>query len=418
MTSQNRLNKITIGLLTIALMSFVNFITVNAETLTSPTYRILDPTISSGGGVSTSPSYSLLSSVNPTADRRLTSTSYAIKSGFPNGIYANVPLILCAEGNTDAGNSNCLNFPNNAGAQGECGTPGCTNRIKVEIDPQNNPIDTLYLVGIFDNTTNTQYYLQSDHTLDITYDISDYMTICDIEGKDTRSGSGCEVLTDPNWDEDLQSANVFGLTSNRSYTVQVRALHGDFTESEWSPTETATTEALTLSFDLDIAGSGGFATETASPYAINLGVLTPEVVITSTDRIWFDINTNNAGGLSLHMKDLHNGLYSTSFTIPSISEDLAVDTDENGGFGAKITSATQASLGPIQSDPTYNTTNPDEVGLLSTTPELLFFTNNTGINQGQVSNGRASIVLKALAKITTPSGAYSDTITFYLTPNV
>lgn len=72
MTSQNRLNKITIGLLTIALMSFVNFITVNAETLTSPTYRILDPTISSGGGVSTSPSYSLLSSVNPTADRRLT----------------------------------------------------------------------------------------------------------------------------------------------------------------------------------------------------------------------------------------------------------------------------------------------------------------------------------------------------------
>lgn len=417
MLTQNILIKSLIFILIVGL-SLGTIMKVSAETLTSPTYKIIDPTISSGGGVSTSPSYSLLSSVNPTADKRLTSSSYAIKSGFPNGIYANVPLVLCAEGNTDTGSSDCVNFPNASGAQGECGTPGCTDRIKIEIDHQNNPIDTLYLVGILDNVTSIQYYLQSDHTINTTYDIADYMTICSIEGKDVRTGSGCEINTDPEWDADLQSTNVFGLASNRSYTIRVKALHGDFTESEWSPSKTANTEELTLSFDLDIAGSGGFAAETAAPYAIDLGVLTPEVITTSTNRIWFDINTNSIGGMSLHMKDMHNGLYTPSFTIPSVSEDLAVDAGNNGGFGAKSTSATQASLGPIQQDSTYNTVNADEVGLLSTTPELLFFTNNTGPNKGQVASGRASIVLKALARIVTPSGVYTDTITFYLTPNV
>jgi len=391
---------------------------IQAQTLVSPTYRIVDATISGSGGVSTSTSYSLLSSINPIADKRLTSLSYAIKSGFPNGIYANVPLVLCAEGNTTGMTTTCLDFPNAAGAQGECGTPGCPDRIKVEIDHQDNPIDTLYLVGVLDTVQNIQYYLQSDHTISTTYDIADYMTICSIEGKDTRTGSGCAINTDPEWDANLQSMNVFGLGSNRSYTIQTKALQGDFTETEWSPTKVASTEELTLSFDLDIANSGGFATETAAPYAINLGILTPLVVTTAANRIWFDINTNSTGGMSLHMKDSYNGLYTASFTIPSTSEDLAVDSGNDGGFGAKTTTATQASLGPILKDTTYDTVSTDEVGLLSTTLELLFFTNNTGLNKGQVASGRASVVLKALAKIITPSGQYTDTITFYLTPNV
>lgn len=54
------------------------------QELTSPNFKILGPTIDSGGGVSNSANISLLSSLgNPTADSRLTLGSYLMTSALP-----------------------------------------------------------------------------------------------------------------------------------------------------------------------------------------------------------------------------------------------------------------------------------------------------------------------------------------------
>src|SRR3972149_3671572 len=85
---------------------------VFAQNLDSTNYRIEDPTIDSGGGATDSSNYSFLQSLGyPNADARLTSGSYELKSGFPNGILANVPKVTCFETDTTSGTTDCLYFP-------------------------------------------------------------------------------------------------------------------------------------------------------------------------------------------------------------------------------------------------------------------------------------------------------------------
>lgn len=404
--------------LSIALLAFLPIV-VKAQELESQNYKIIDPVVDSGGGISTSTNYNLLSSLgNPTSDERLVSGSYAVGTGFPNGIQANVPVIICAESNTDSGNTNCINFPApNNGAQGLCGTPGCYDRIKLEIDSQSNPLDTLYLVSLTDTSTSTEYFLQSTNTISTSFDINDYMTICQIEGIDVRTGSGCENSGDPNWDANLQEANVLNLTPGTTFDIKVRALNGDFTESPWSETTTVTLEYPTLEFDIDIDGTGGAATETVSPYNIDLGTLQTNAT-TATNRIWLDMNTNITEGFNTYVKDLNTGLLNGATTIPSTSEDLDVDAGADGGYGLKIDTSTEDALGPIQEDPTYATAGTNEVGGLSPSQELIFFTDTTGGNVGPVTNGRASLMVKSRIVSGIESGTYTDTITFYMFTNI
>lgn len=392
---------------------------VFAQELSSQNYKIIDPIVDSGGGVSTSTNFDLLASLgNATSDSRLVSGSYAVGTGFPNGIQANVPVILCAESNTDSADTDCINFPTpNNGAQGICGTPGCYDRIKLEIDSQNNPLDTLYLVSITDTDTSTEYFLQSTNTIATTFDINDYMTICEIEGIDLRAGSGCEDSGDPDWNENLQEANVLNLTPGTTYDIKVRALNGDFTESPWSIVTSVTLEYPALSFDIDIADSGGVNAETPPLYSIDLGVL-QTTTTTANDRIWLDLNTNISEGFSTYVKDLNSGLLNGAITIPSTSEDLDIDSGGDGGYGLKTETATEDALGPLQEDPTYSTAGANEVGGLSPTQELIFFTNTSGGNVGPVTNGRASLMVKARIPSGILAGTYEDTITFYMFSNI
>jgi hypothetical protein len=137
-------------------------INIIAETLDSTNYRIKDVTLGGTGEVN-STNYSLIGSFNPIEDSRLTSSNYALKAGFPNGIIANVPTVTCFETDTTSINTTCLEFPTSNGAQGECGYPGCYDRAKIELNTQNNPIDTLYVVKILDVTNSITYFLKTDH---------------------------------------------------------------------------------------------------------------------------------------------------------------------------------------------------------------------------------------------------------------
>ncbi|GAB4286406.1 MAG: hypothetical protein Kow0081_4400 [Candidatus Dojkabacteria bacterium] len=411
-----------IAIFVIFAVTLFTLTTISAQVeLPGNTLKIIDFNIDSGGGVATGNGNLdlLLSTGNPTADSRLESANYALNSGFPSNFQANVPLIRCVESNTTSATTDCLNFPNLNGAQGECGTPGCYDRVKVEIDPQNNPVDTLYLVSFTDTSDSTTYYLTTSHTLSTAPpSISgNYMTICQLEGKDTRSGSGCATNADPEWDEALQSSNVYGLRPGATYEVRARAISGDFSETQFSPPESVTLEYPTLSFDIDIDGISGFSTENASPYSIALGELSTASPTTAADRIWLDMNANINPGIQVYVKDLNGGLIYGGNLIPSQSEDLDLDSGD-GGFGLKIETATQVSLGPIISAPTYSTANPNQVGALGAGNTLIFETNTTGSNVGPVTNGRASLAVKAIQPLAAAAGVYSDTITFTMLANL
>lgn len=397
----------------VAFILLLNTVIIQAQSqLDSTNYRILDPTIDSGGGTADSgtENYSLLTSTGVAgADERLESTSYALGSGFPSGIQANVPLIRCAETDTLTVTTDCITFPNDNGAQGECGEPGCYDRAKVEIDPQNNPIDTLFLVRVVDNLTTTTYFLQSDHTLATTYDIGDYMTICELEGYDPADTS-CDDSGDGNWDEALQSANIYNLAAGRSYTISARALSGDFTETQFSPTVNFTTELPALVMDIDIGTSS--AADTNSPYAVSLGVLSTAGQTTATNQIWLDLGTNAVNGMNTYVRGLNGALVSGAHSIPSEVEDVNTDPNNNGGFGFKVQSWTQTALGPLQASSNYNTGTAHSVGSLTTLNKLIFFTNTTGANVGPLTQGRANIAVKARAQVTTPAGAYTETASF------
>ncbi len=382
------------------------------QQLDSTNYRLLDPTVDSGGGAGDSANFSLLGSTgNPTSDARLESGSYAIGSGFPSGIMANVPLLTCAEGNTNLAASTCLHLPNAAGMDGECGTPGCYDRGKVEIDRQGNPNDTLYLVRLVNQTSSITYYLQSDHSVATTYDISDYMTICELQGRDPND-TACDDSGDGNWNADLQSSNIFGLTAATQYLVSARALSGDFTETQFSPTLTLQTENPSLIMDLDIGTTS--AASTVGPHVINLGTLTPSTVITATNQIWLDLGTNAAGGMNTYVRDLNNGLLETPGIIASASADLAVAAS---GYGLKTSSTTQTALGPLQRAATYNTAGADQVGGLSTSDTLILFTDELSTNRGPLTGGRAGLQVKAKSTPATAPGNYSDLVTFTMIGN-
>lgn len=418
------------ALVTVLGLIFNSSYFVYAQQLESSSYIIQGPNYVGVAGTDDSGSYSLFTSFgDTTADARLTSASYSLSTGDPAVFIANVPLIKCFETNTDdslggSTDTACNGYPLTASTGGEdlisgdglrgiCGEPGCYDRAKVEIDNQGNPIDTLYLVSVFNNTTNTQYYLQSDNTIDLTYDINDYQTICEIEGLDERTGSGCVTSTDPDWNETLQSYNILNLTPGHNYSVSVKALSGDLTETRFSTSVSATLEYSSLTFDIDIADSGGSSTETEAPYNILLGDIS-NTLVTSTDRIWLDSGTNFFNGFSILVET--TGLSNGTNTIPSTSEDLDVDSGGDGGFGLKIISFTQNSLGPLLASATYNTTTTNEVGAVGSATTI-FSTNSTGSNQGPVSGARSSVEVKAKTVSSTPPGSYIAELIFTMIAN-
>jgi len=399
---------------------FTSFINIKAEDLQSTEFEIKDAGISNSQGTLDSSSLSLIGSLGSIVnDVRLTSGTYEINSG--SGVnLLNVPKVQCFETNTIGNNTNCLSLPNSNGMQGECGGFGCYSKAKLEIDAQENPFDTLYLVKILDVTDNITYYLKSDHTLGLTYTISNFLSKCAIEGKDS-SNPDCDQESDSGWNINLQSTNIFYLDSQKSYSASVKALNGDYTETTFGNSINTDTTAQALALDLDIGPSNEPNIESSQPYNINIMQGTGyQAVQTSTDLLWFNFNTNNPNGFDFYVKDKYNGLYSQTknVTIPSVNSNLATDND--AGYGIKIfgDNITQTTLGPLLKSIGYNTSGENEVGSLTTANKLLFSTNTSETGKGEIYNGRGAIVFKVKTQVTTPiSGDYTDELYFTIIGN-
>jgi hypothetical protein len=258
------------------------------------------------------------------------------------------------------------------------------NKLKIVLNQGGNAADAKYAIAISsDNFVADTKYVQSDNTVGATLGTEDWQTY-------TTWGGGTGV-------------NIIGLAINTTYTVKVSAKKGNFTQSPYGPTAQAATIGPTMTFDIDVSSTDS---ETAAPYSVSIGNLTPATVVTSTNKIWVDLSTNGTSGGTIYVNGSNNGLTSSraSYTISAVSNDLSSAITQ--GYGARSSSTNQSSGGPIQAIAPYNGAS-NNVGLLDTSKRVIFDSTNQ-----PVVSGRASFELKAKASSTTPAATdYSDTLT-------
>ncbi|HRY22205.1 MAG TPA: hypothetical protein P5311_00330 [Candidatus Dojkabacteria bacterium] len=209
----------------------------------STNYKLTGVTTSGLGGIFESANYNLLSNTGQiSADPRNYSTSYRINQGPSEAFRAAQVNIQCFETDTD-GTTDCTSGPTellSGGMVALCGGTGCYDRARFEIEPYTNPDDALYTIQI-----STDNFSSDIKCINASTFYPQELSSCDIN--DFRSETFWE-------DEDF---NILGLQADTTYYIRVSALHGDFTQSEYSQISSTTTSTPYLFFDIDIATQQG-----------------------------------------------------------------------------------------------------------------------------------------------------------------
>lgn len=392
----NKKTLLTVSFSILFILALVKLpIQASAQNMSSDNYEIIDPTINSGGDdSSSSDNYKMeFSAGGEFNDERFESSNYKVGSGTGYTFMANVPKISYFEANDEKMNN-------------ICGYGGCYDRARFEIDPQNNPEDTLYSIEISDNDWSTVNYVDGiTHQIKTNKDIDDYQTI-----NSWQNGSWSEY-------------NILGLNSQTEYKIRARALHGDFTESSPGPEKSTNTTNTTIFMDLDVSSESWRSSN--PPYNITLGNISTNSVVTAPNYIWTSIGTNAQGGATISAYDLHGGLYSNNTDNLIESKNQNLETADSG-FGIRIDTSKRlldtGDPGYLRENLEYASSETNSVGGLSSSDHsykvvLCTLRESTGhCNQGTgapVHLSRTAIMLKAKASLQDEaSDDYSDTITF------
>jgi hypothetical protein len=379
-----------------------------AANTSSANYTLVDPELQTVSGEASSTNYKALFSAGAQGISygKIDSSLYSYSNGQAYTFMANVPKISCFETSTLSGESQCTGIPN--GMVSICGIPGCYDRAVVQIDTQNNPTDTVYILEISPDNFSTSYIISGTTR-----------TLKPINAKDSS-----DYLTKAQWESSpWQTISVLGLKPNTQYSVRARALQGNYTETPAGPSKVATTAVTSASLDLDIATD--FLTENNSPYSLNIGVLSPEsATILTTPYIKIDFSTNAQQGASLYVKDSFSGLKSsaTGYILTSDTEDLSLPSSGDG-FGLQFVNKTQdnTSSGYTTAGESFLQTN-DIVGQVSSTVlkevaciRTSVVTNCSSGTATWVNNASILLTVGARASLVAPSQSdYTDILTFSL----
>lgn len=258
------------------------------------------------------------------------------------------------------------------------------NKLNVVVNNGGYPSDTTFAIQVASNSasfTSNVYYVQADHTLGFSPVFQTYAS--------WGSGSGFTMI---------------GLYPGTTYYVRAAAKRGVYQQGPWSATAFAATSNSTFTFSLQTTS------QPTPPFSVNIGTLTPGSVTTSSDKVTATISTNATGGGLVYLFGTNNGLRSTyagNYTITSASNDLSAALE---GYGARGTTVTQVSGGPMQLISPYNGAS-NNVGIIDTAKRTLADSSSQPVTSGEVS-----FELKAKARDTTPSATdYTDILTIIAT---
>ncbi len=337
------------------LTGLVVAISLFAASPSSTNFNLRNYDFGTGGDSLNSTNYNLNASTGEQSDSSLNSTNYLINPGEKSTQNAFVPV--------------APTFTNPSSEY---------NRLKLIINNGTDPSDSKYAVAISSDNFVTTLWVQTDNTVGASYSIVNYQSY-------SAWGSGTGV-----W--------VTGLTSNTTYKVKAMAYQGNFTNSGFGPTATASTVLPTLTFSVETTLTS------TPPFNIIFSSITPGVVSTPNADALVGVSTNAMFGGRVFVRDTNSGLLSSlaGFTISSATSDLGIGSL---GYGAQVISVSQSSGGPISAVAPYNGAS-DNVGLLNTLLQPILTTSNA------ISGGSATIRLKAKSNSTTPSASdFTDSMT-------
>lgn len=375
-----------------------------ATDLDSTNYKIVGATTTTGGGLgdSVSGNYSIMNSLGTiTADPRNYSYNYRLQQDPSANFLAAQPSIQCFETTTN-GTTNCLTGPSeleSGGMVAICGTGGCYDKARFEINGNNNPTDTLYAVAIStDNFANDTKYIDG----------------ATFRPEDASNHDINDFRTKSYWES--ETFNIQGLNSNTLYYIKITALDGDFTQSDYSVPTSTTTGAGSIYFDIDIAPTSGTTTESDAPYDIAFSgtddLVAGAAATKASSLIWMDIDSNSSGGVAIIGLAKNAGLYSATTSQTITSQNANLDTS-NEGFGLQsfyIHNDSSSYFGNLTAMTNYDG-NINNVGEISTTANKIYEGN------GPIQNGRVALYLIAKAGTDkTPATDYSDELYFILVP--
>jgi hypothetical protein len=324
----------------------------------STNYKLDSFEFSSGGLPQQSANYRMEGVAGQNADSQVKSANFAVGSGLQFEQQANVPP--------------APTFTNDTGNR--------YNKLRYTLNTGDNPSDTVFSIAISTDNFVTTNYIQLDGTIGVSPIYQTYVSWGGASGGD-----------------------VIGLARNTTFKVKADARQGEYTASAYGPEASAATIDVTLSFDIDVSATNQ---STNPPYTVALAELTAGTVTTATDKVWLSLTTNAEAGGFVYVYDENAGLRSSvnNYTIAAVSNNL---TSIDEGYGLQADSVTQSSGGPFTRVAPYNGSS-QNVGLVDTTIRQILSTANAPI-----TSGRASIVIKAKSKVTTPpSSDYTDTVTF------
>jgi hypothetical protein len=405
---KNPLQKLFIISLTLTI--FLNiFQFANAQELISPTYKMMDPTISNSNSLGSSSTYSNYISIGAYAsDPQLFSPTYQLNGDELNDFIANIPNIACLENNT-SGSSDCTSGSAflSGGLIRVCSAPGCYDRGRIEISAEGNPADTLYSIQIStDSNFATFQYISGTTNLPIA------------PGSRTMS----DFKTKAAWES--SDLNVLGLLPNTQYYFRITAMHGDLSESAPSPIGTLTTSEIAINFSLNLADE-----DENNPLVDQANLqfsVVPGLVSKSDSLFWLNSTSNVTSGISLYTNGLYGGLSDgTLVVIPSVNDDL---NNLEIGFGLQYFESSQwydptdtagngaGTLGAIVVENNYIKNHDgatERVGMIPLGPTLQKVLSTTS----PVYNGKAGLYIVAKTKLSTQVGQISETITLITTAN-
>ena len=274
--------------------------------------------------------------------------------------------------------------PNTPGAPTFTNPSNYYNKLHLTINNANNPTDTTFIIQISSGSatfSSNVYYVQADNTLGIDKIWQTYSS--------WGGASGIDII---------------GLFPGTTYYARVAAKRGVYQQGIYGPIANAATITPTLTFDLSTTS------QSDPPFSVNIGNLTPGSVITSTDKITSTISTNATNGGLIYLYGTNNGLKSATannYNISSVTNDL---TSISEGYGARGTTVTQSSGGPMGLVSPYNGAG-QNVGIIDTSKRQL--SDSSG---APVTGGQTTFELKAKASSTTPSANdYTDILTIIAT---
>ena len=381
---------------------------VSAQTLTSPTYQLIDPSINSGGNaLQSTASFKLFETLGDVDAAKFDSSTYSVGGGLGNTIVMTAPQITAAQPGAGDPGTVC-------GGVGNIGDPayGCYDRLKVTLASDGNPSDTLYAIEVTEasdtNWINKKYVNFSTLVRDASLSTNTFATLSSINALTYTVGSLNANTSYKFRSFAIQIANSASFPSGGTY----------FDQSPYSQVSTVSTKLPGIALDIDIASDS--TTPSSAPYTVSLGALSSSVVTTSptAQGIWVKISTNANSGLTLSVNDSSNGLVDGAKIIGSADSSFNNTADLSTsivGFGKVLRTGgniTNQGVGPAGITQTissnYNNFGTDTVGKLATGIVTLASTNkpNTLIVSGYD--------LKARILSTTPAGSYTDTITYTL----